>query len=43
MKRTPTNFDEIYKQYAEGTPLSTLAKRFNVSEVQLRKWFNETR
>ena len=35
------NFDKIYQQYAEGTPLSTLAKRYNVAESILRKWFKE--
>lgn len=35
--------DKLFKDYAEGTPLSTLAKRYNTTEAALRKLFKEYR
>lgn len=35
--------DKIYQEYAEGTPLSTLAKRYNMTVAELRKLFKEYR
>lgn len=37
------NFDKLYQQYAEGTPLSTLAVRYNMTVAALRKLLKEYR
>ena len=37
------NMDKLYQEYAEGTPLSTLAKRYKTTEAALRKLLNEYR
>lgn len=34
---------KIFQEYAEGTPISTLAKRYNMTERELRKFLNEYR
>jgi hypothetical protein len=38
-----TFFDKLYQEYAEGTPLSTLAKRYNTTVPKLRKMLKEYR
>ena len=37
------NIDKLYQEYAEGTPLSTLAKRYNTTVAALRKLLKEYR
>jgi hypothetical protein len=37
------NIDKIYQAYAEGTPLSTLAVRYNMTVPALRKLLKEYR
>ena len=37
------NNAKLFQEYAEGTPLSTLAKRYNTTEAALRKLFKEYR
>lgn len=37
------NFDQLYKDYAEGMPLSTLAVRYNMTVPALRKLLKEYR
>ena len=38
-----TFFQKLYQEYAEGTPISTLAKRYNITEAKLRKMLKEYR
>ena len=38
-----SEWTKIYQEYAEGTPISTLAKKHNVTEAELRKKFKEYR
>ena len=35
--------EKLFQEYAEGTPLSTLAKRYNMTVPALRKLFKEYR
>jgi Mor family transcriptional regulator len=35
--------NKIYQEYAEGTPLSTLAVRYNMTVAALRKMLKEYR
>jgi hypothetical protein len=37
------NMDNLYREYAEGTPLSTLAVRYNTTVAALRKLLKEYR
>ena len=37
------NMDKLYQEYAEGTPLSTLAVRYNMTVPALRKLLKEYR
>ena len=37
------NKDKLLQEYAEGTPLSTLAVRYHISEAALRKLLKEYR
>lgn len=37
------NKNKLLQEYAEGTPLSTLAKRYNTTEAALRKLLKEYR
>jgi hypothetical protein len=35
--------DKLLQEYAEGTPISTLAVRYNMTEAALRKLLKEYR
>ena len=37
------NMDKLYQEYAEGTPLSTLAVRYKTTVAALRKLLKEYR
>jgi hypothetical protein len=37
------NKDKLFQEYAEGTPLSTLAVRYNMTVPALRKLLKEYR
>jgi len=37
----PVNYAEIFRAFAEGSPVSTLSKRYSIPEKTLRTWFKE--